>query len=151
MQGLIGRMAHAAEQYEVAGDAEQAEADHEHAGDRAAAEGDRERRGDAATGRFGRAHVGADRDVHADVAGQAGEDRADREADRGQPVQGEADRHEQHHTDDRDRHVLPVQVGTRTELDRRGDFLHAFVACGLGQDPADRPDAVEDGQNRTAE
>ena len=98
--------------------------------------------------RFGRAHVGAHRDVHADVAGQAREDRADREADRGAPVEREADDDEQHDADDRDRRVLAVEIGARAFLDRRGDLLHALVAGGLGQDPADRPDAVENREDR---
>ena len=61
-----------------AGDAEQAEAHDEHAGDRAAAERDRERFVEAGARRFRRAHVRAHRHVHADVAGEPGEDRADR-------------------------------------------------------------------------
>ena len=66
----------------VAGDAEQREADDEHAGDGAAAEGDVERRADAAARGLGHAGVGAHRHVHADVAGGAGQDAADQEADR---------------------------------------------------------------------
>jgi hypothetical protein len=54
----------------VAGDAEQAQADHQQAGDGAAAEGDLQRRIEAVVGGLGGAHVGAHRDVHADVAGR---------------------------------------------------------------------------------
>ena len=68
---------------EVAGDAEQGQADDQQAGDRAALEGDVERRRDAAAGRLGDAGVGADREVHADEAGRAGEHAADHEADPG--------------------------------------------------------------------
>ena len=67
---------------EVAGDAEQREADDEQAGDRAALEGDVERRRHAAASRLGDAGVGADREVHADEPGRAGERAADHEADR---------------------------------------------------------------------
>ena len=133
---------------EVAGDAEQRKADHQHAGDRAAAERDGERGCDAAPRGFGRAHVRAHGDVHADVAGEAREDRADRKTDRGAPVQRETDHDEQHDADDRDRRVLAIEIRARAFLDRRGDLLHALVAGRFGQDPADRPDAVENRQDR---
>ena len=77
----------AEEEPEEAGDAEQAETDHEQAGDRAAAERDRERLVQTRARRLGGAHVRAHRDVHADVAGRTGEDRADREAERGRPAE----------------------------------------------------------------
>jgi hypothetical protein len=51
--------------------------------------------------RLGGAHVGAHRDVHADVAGGARQHRADREADGGQPAQA-GDEDEQDHADDAD-------------------------------------------------
>ena len=92
---------------------------------------------------FGGAHVGAHRDVHADVAGRARQHRADQEADRGVPVEEEADQHEQHHAGDGDRRVLAVEVGAGAFLDRAGDLLHAFVAGGLRADPARGDDAVE--------
>jgi hypothetical protein len=129
----------------VAGHAEQAEADHEHAGDRAAAECDLQRGVHAATRRFGRAHVGAHRNVHADETGQAGQDCADGEADRRGPAElGQADDDEQDHADDRDRPVLPVEGGARPFLHGLCDLLHALVAGGLGEDPAARPDTVDD-------
>ena len=114
----------------VAGDAEQAEADDQHAGDRAALEGDRECRGDAAPGGFGRTHVGPHRDVHADEAGGAGENRADQEADGGQPAElrHEPDDQEEHDTDDADGLVLTVEVGRGSLLNRFGNLLHACVA-----------------------
>jgi hypothetical protein len=64
----------------VAGDAEQTETHHQQAGDGAAAEGDLQRRVEAGVSGLGGAHVGAHRDVHADVAGGAGQHRADDEA-----------------------------------------------------------------------
>ena len=66
----------------VAGDAEQTEADHQHAGDRAGLEGDVEAGGQPVPRRLRGAHVGADRDVHADIAGGRRQHRADDEADR---------------------------------------------------------------------
>ena len=70
------------EDAEVAGDAEQRQADDQQAGDRAALEGDVERRRHAAAGGLGDPGVGAHREVHADEAGRARERAADHEADR---------------------------------------------------------------------
>ena len=147
MQRVVGVAGQPHHDAVVAGDAEQAEADDQHAGDRAAAEGDLQRGVQADARRMRGAHVRAHRDVHADVAGGAGEDRADREADRRVPVEREAEDDEQHHADDRDRRVLPVQVGAGALLDRRGDFLHACVACGLRDDPPCHENAVEHGDD----
>ncbi len=53
--------------------------------------------------------------------------------------------------DQGDGRVLPVHVGGRALLDRRGDLLHPFVAGGKREDPAHRPGAVEDGQHGASE
>jgi hypothetical protein len=125
--------------------AQQAQAHHQHAGDGAAAEGHVQRRPDALGGRLRGAHVGAHRHVHADEAAGAREHRADHEADGRLDVQYHADQHRQHHADDGDGLVLPGQVGCRAGLDGRRDLLHAGVARRPGQDPAARPEAVDDG------
>ena len=114
-----------AQQREVAGDADQAEADDQHAGDGAAAERDCERRIEADAGGLRRAHVGAHRDVHADEAGEAREDGADREAAGGLPVEREAEHDEQHDADDGDRRVLAIEV----RLARRPGWRRRFPAC----------------------
>ena len=93
------------------------------------------------------AHVGAHRDVHADVAGEAREDRAHREAAGGRPVEEHAEHDEQDDADDRDGGVLAVQVGARARLNGGGDFLHAGVAGGLLQYPLHGKCAVEDREN----
>ena len=80
---LLVRVVGEHEDPEVAGDAEQGEADDQQAGDRAALEGDVERRRNAAAGGLRDAGVGADREVHADEAGGAGQRAADHEPDRG--------------------------------------------------------------------
>src|SRR5690606_39535317 len=54
------------------------------------------------------------------------------------------DQHEQHHTHDRDRQVLAVEIGARALRERAGDLLHPFVARRLAVDPAGGEDAVED-------
>ena len=66
---------------EVDRDAEEREAGDQQAGDRAGAEGDGEAGGEALARGLRGADVGAHRDLHADEAGGAGEDRADEEAD----------------------------------------------------------------------
>ena len=103
----------------IAGDAEQAEPDHEHAGDGAGPEGDVERRLQAVARRFGRAHVRAHRDVHADIAGGTRQRRrrSRSRSRRAIPRIEQDDRH--HDADDRDRRVLPVEIGLRAFLDRR--------------------------------
>ena len=82
VDGLLVGVVHQHQGAVVAGDAEQRQADDEQAGDRAALEGDVERGRDAAARRLGDAGVGANRQVHADEAGGAGEDASDHEADR---------------------------------------------------------------------
>jgi len=64
------------------GDAEQAQRDDEEAGHRAAAQGDGDRLLQAAGRRRGRPHVGPDGDVHSDVTGESGAERAEQERDR---------------------------------------------------------------------
>jgi hypothetical protein len=120
----------------IARHAGQRQAHDEQAGDGAAAKRRAERRRDAAASGFGDSRVGPHRNVHADVAGRAGEDAADREADRHGDVLHEDQRDEQHDADAGDRRVLAVQVGARARLDRRRDALHPLVA---GRERQQRP------------
>ena len=92
----------------VAGDAQQGETNYQHAGDRAATEGDLQGRADAVAGRLGNTGVGADRNVHADVASRTGEDAADREANGDVDVLDEEQRDEKHDADACDYEVLAV-------------------------------------------
>ena len=91
LQDVFARRAHGVEDEVVTGHAEQAQAHDQHPGDGAAAERQRQRGVEAQRGGLGRADVGADRDEHADVAGQAREHGADEEADGRRPVQREAE------------------------------------------------------------
>ena len=129
----------------VTGDAQQAQAHHQHAGDGAALEGDLQRGVEAVVSRFGGAHVGAHRDVHADVAREAREDCADGEPAGRHPVERKPDGNEQHHTHDGDRGVLPVEVGLGTGLDGRRDVLHAGIAGGQLENRHHREHAVQNG------
>jgi hypothetical protein len=72
-------------------------------------------------GGFGGAHVGANRDVHADVAGSAGKHGADHEADGGLGAEEEPDHDRKDGADDADRGVLTVQIGLGAFLNGRRD------------------------------
>jgi hypothetical protein len=131
----------------IAGHAEQTQAHHQHAGDGAAAERDLQGGVHALVGGLGGAQVGAHRDVHADVAGGAGQHRAEREADGGQRAQGHPQADEQHRTDDADGGVLTVEIGACALLDGSRDLDHARIALRLGQDPGHGPEAVGHGEH----
>ena len=118
----------------VAGDAEQAERHDQQTGHRARPKRDVEPAREAASCRLGGAHVGPDRDVHADVAGRAREQGADQKAEADVKPEKNPEQQEDHHADARDRHVLPVQVGHGTFLDRARDLAHARGPRRLGQD-----------------
>ncbi len=149
--GLVDRVR--LQQGEVAGNAEQAEADHQKAGDGAALEGDLQRVVQADARRLGGAHVGAHRDVHADDAAGARKDRADEEAPGRRPAEPghQADDEEQHDADDGDGLVLAPEIRGRAFAHRGGDFAHALVALGQAQDDLDLPGTVDDRQNRADE
>jgi hypothetical protein len=146
--GLVGEH----EDAEVAGHAQQGQADHQEPGDRAALEGHVERRWHAAARRLGDTGVGAHREVHPDEAGRAGERAADQEADRREHValdDPQEDRERQgHHADDR---VLALEVRLCALLDRAGDLLHAVVAGRAAEQPARDDGAVDDGGDRAYE
>ena len=132
---VVGRVAAGAGQIpEEHRDREQAEAGDEHAGDRARAE----RHGQAALQAVARgfrgADVGADRDVHADEAGSARQDRADQEARPPRAASRKiADDDRDDDADDRDGRVLAAQIGPAPSWIAAGDFDHPLVAGGLAQ------------------
>ncbi len=125
---FLGFVEDRGEQAVVAGEAHQREPRDEHACDGAALEGDPQRGRHASAGGLGDTRVGAYRDVHADVAGRAREDAADREAAGDGDVLDEDERHEQHHADDGDGGVLTIQIGASAFLDRARDALHPLVS-----------------------
>ena len=131
---------------EITGDAEQREARDQHAGDRARAEGDVEAARQRLRRRLRGADVGANRHVHADKAGRAGQDRADGEADRHRPGEQEAERDEHDDSDAGDGRVLPAQIGLRAFGDRARDLLHPLGAGIRRHDAADGINAVYDRQ-----
>ena len=126
----------------VAGDRQQGEAGDEHARHRSRFERDRQPLGQALARRLGRADVGADGDVHADIARRARQDRADQVTDGHMPAEQEVQHHGDHDADDADRRVLPVEIGAGAFLDGGRDRLHAFVARAGAKNGAARENAV---------
>jgi hypothetical protein len=84
--------------------------------------------------------------MHADEAGQAGQHRADEEADG--RAHGEQPPGQQQHddADDGDGRVLPGQIGLRAFTDGGRDFLHACVALIGREDRLCRPEGVGNGK-----
>jgi len=137
-----------AQQREVAGDPDHREADHQHARDGAAPERHAERGVEPGGSGLRGTHVGAHRDIHADVTGEPREQRADREAAGGRPAEpGEADDQEEHDADDEDGAVLAVEVSLGTRLYGGGDLLHARAAGRQAQDGGHRKHAVQYGEH----
>ena len=136
---VIDREAEAGgEEEEVAGDAEQRHAGDQHARHRARLEGDVEAARQRVGGGLRRAHVGAHRDVHADVAGKAGQHGADEEADGDEIAEQDPGEDEDDGADHGDRRILAVEVGLGAFADGAGDFLHARVAGVSGHHRPDR-------------
>jgi hypothetical protein len=135
---------------EIDGDAEQREARDQHAGDGARLEGELKSAGQRRGRRLRGAHVGANRDVHADEAGSARQHRTDQEADRNQHAEEVGQKGENHDADHADRHVLALEISLRALGHRGRDLLHARVAGVRFQNGRRRPDGVND-RKRSAE
>ncbi len=135
---------------EIEGDAEQRQTGHQHAGDRTRLEGEFKSAGQRSGRRLRGAHIGANRDVHADEARGTRQDRADQEADRDQHAEEVGQQREDHDADHGDRHVLALQIGLRTFAHGGGDFLHPRIAGVCLHHRCRRPDGVND-RKRSAE
>ena len=72
--------------------------------------------------------IGANRNVHADIAGNAGKNRAKQEAGCGNGTQKYEDQNRDDNADHGDRTILAVQIGLCAFLDSAGNGLHFFVA-----------------------
>jgi hypothetical protein len=94
-----------------------------------------------------RAHIGAHRYVHADIAGGAREHGADGKAGRLRQPEQIGKHKEDDHADKGDRRVLAREIGASAFLDRRRDFLHARGASVGGEHGPRGDDAVNDGEN----
>ena len=132
----------------IDGDTEQRQTRNQHAGDRTRLEGDAETGAEARrSGGLRRPHVGADRDVHADITGGARENGADEEPDgHGQPEE-KSKPHADDDAGDGDCCVLSVEVGARALLNGGCDFLHALRSGRGGENRSDCINAVEQRQN----
>ena len=73
-----------------------------------------------------------------------GQDRADGEADGDPDAEEVGDDDEEDDTDDRDREVLPAEIGLCAFGDRAGDFLHALGAGVPLHHVVDGPEAIGD-------
>ena len=112
--------------------AQQAQAHHAHAHDGAAGKGDGQGAVHAALlGGLGGADVGLGGHTHAEKAGQDGKDGASDKADRGAPIDEEADQEEQNCDENGENLIFRGQEGGSTLGDRTGDLLHPRVA-GIG-------------------
>ena len=136
----------AGEDEKIDRDAEEGETGDEKPGDGAGAEGEAQAVGKALGRGLGGPHIGADGDVHADIAGDAREHRTDGETDRLRNAEQIGEDGEDHHADDGDRGVLAREIGLRPFLDGGGDLLHARGAGVGSENGPGRPDAIGDGE-----
>jgi len=123
------------------------ETDDEKARDGAGAERDVEGRLHAFAGRGRGAHVGAHRDVHADITGRTGQNCADHEPDGDMDAEEKAEDDRHHHAGDGDRPILTVEVGAGALLDGRRDLLHARGAGPGRHHLVVGIDAVDEGEH----
>ena len=67
------------------------------------------------------------------------------------PIQKDAHQDGQHDADDGDGFVLPGQIGRRTGLNGRCNFLHPGIAGIMRKDPPSGPNAVSHSNQTTNE
>ena len=132
------------ENIKIRRDAEECEARDQEPGDGARLERNVEARGERLHGRLGGAHIGANRDIHADKARGAGKDRADQKSGREQPGNQEAKGGENGNADNGDRRILAFQIGLRALRDGPGDFLHLGRTGIGGEEFRRRHHAIDD-------
>jgi len=145
---VVGREAlHADEEVKEDGDRKQRKAGDKHAGDGARTEGEGEAALQARPSRFGCTDVGADRNVHSDITGAAGQDRAEHEADRLNMPHQEEDQGGDGDPDDADRRVLPAKIGLGALLDGCRDLDHARITRRSAEHLTAGEDTVEKRDN----
>ena len=127
-------------------DREKGEARHQHAGDGTGAKRDGETLLQSALRSGSRADVRAYRDIHPDEACNARKDRADHETGCRDNAEEDEDEHRHDHTDNGNGGILALEIGLRTFLNGRGDFLHLFVAGAGTEHLAAGDEAVHDGK-----
>jgi len=127
---------------EQQGHADQAEADHGHAHDRAGAEGHAETFMQPLAGGGGSTHIGANRDVHAEIAGAGGSKGANDEGKRRLPLQKGGDHNRDNGHEDAKNTVLAIQEGRSALLNGQGDATHGFVTLVVTQHALELPEYV---------
>ena len=148
----VGREVAVAHQEPIkTGDPQQAQAHHQHAGDRPPPKGHVQCRANAFGGRLSRAHIGANRDVHADEATSSGQHRPNHKTHGTEGVQKHGDQNRQHHPHNRNGLVLPRQIGGCPGLNGGRNLLHARVAGVLGKNPTSGPYTVAHGDEAAHE
>ncbi len=100
---------------------------------------------------FRGADIGAHRDVHADIARDARQHRAQAEAGRrdrrSHPIEEDPDKGQHDDADDCNGAVLPAEIGLRAFLDCGGDVLHLLVAGGRLEHLTAGNQAIEHGEH----
>src|SRR5512133_3589619 len=127
----------------VTGNAQQSQTNHQHTGDGATLEGNVECFVDTGFCRFGGAHIGANRNEHADESGQSGEDRTDGKTNGGLGTESSKQGHEHDRSDHGDDGILALHVGAGAFLDGSGDLFHPIIALRQAQDPLCRNQPVD--------
>ena len=133
------------------GNGKETEPDHEQAGDRSSLECHVERFLKARLGRLGGAHVGADRNAHADEPGNARAHGPDREPRGDFPIKKRAKDEEYGDADHGHHLILAGHVRIRALLDGKGNPFHLAVAGRLLKNPLGKVRAVGEGENRRAD
>ncbi len=138
------------EDKEQNGCAEKAETDNAHAHDGAAGEGDRQSLVHAAgSGCVCGTDVGLGGNIHADVACEDGKQRAEQEAQCGDPTaKAEADGYKQNYDEDREDLILRKKESLRAVVDCGRDFLHAVGTCVLLGDECYLVESKQQSDNR---
>ena len=153
----LGKAKGVAQDKEPHGHIQHAQTHYGKAHDAAGGEGHPQALVQAFAGGVGGAGVGGGGDLHADVAGQHGENAAGKEGKGRHPGEhpsagGKGHHQQQHEHDAKDlehRAVLVLQIGVGTGTDRRGDLLHALVPFRNRQDPAPLDHRKTQRQDRT--
>ncbi len=144
---IIERQAKAAgENREIDGHPEERETGDQKSGDGPGFEREFKAGSERRDRRLGGAHVGAHRDVHADEAGGARQDRADRKPHCDQPAEEVADDQEDHEADDANGRVLALEIGLRAFTHGGGNLLHPGIARVRLQHGLNRPDRIDNRQ-----
>ena len=116
----------------VASHAKQAQPNHQHAGNSTTFKGYRECLIQTLGCGLRGSHIGTHRHIHTDVAGGTRQNCTDRKTNcsGGTKPRYHPDHDKQHHANNADRTILPIEIGAGASLNGSGNFLHSCVAGG---------------------